>query len=113
MIAEIVQVRAVGDLRETPLELALASDVVELALAVEAPVRAVGDVAGPRDLVRVDEPMHRADLAGDARRVRALARGQARAHGRHADGALPELFRRHGKDESAVDAARVADQDGP
>src|SRR5690606_4091546 len=48
----------------------------------------------------------------DAGRVVLLARGEARAHGRHAHGTLTELRRGHGEEERAVDAPRVADEHG-
>ena len=93
--------------------LLLLGDVVKLALAVEAAVGRVGDVAGALDLVRLDELVPRADLRRDGDRGLLLEGRQARRHGRHPDRPVPEDLVRDRQDERAVDAARVADERTP
>ena len=110
VIAEIVEVGAVEHVGEAPLALLLLGDLVELALAVKAPVRGVGHVARALDLVRLDELVPGPDLPGDRDGRLFLEGGEAGRHGRHPDGAGAEDLVRHGEDERAVDAARVANE---
>jgi hypothetical protein len=73
VVTEIVDVRAVDDVRHRQLLHAPRRDRVQLALAVEAAVGGIAGVARVVDLVRLDEFMARADRLGDADRVLALA----------------------------------------
>ncbi len=108
VVAEIVAVGAVQRDRELPLEPLGLGDVVELAFAVKAPIRLVGDVPRVGHLVRLDDAVVGADFAGELPCVIELSRWQRRRDGGHADSAGAELARRDGEHEGAVDAARVA-----
>ena len=110
MIAEVVEVRAVGDERDRPLSLFARADVVELALAVKAAVRTVALIIGIVDLVRLDELVARAESFRDRDRELLLRGREARADGGHADRALAEDLVRDREHERAVDAARITDE---
>src|ERR1700733_16154656 len=98
---------------EAPLAPLGFGDLVKLALAVKAAVGRVGDVSGALDLVRFDELLARADLPGDRLRCFFFEGREAWGHRRHADHARPEYAVGDGEHESAVDPARVANENGP
>src|SRR5689334_7122487 len=100
---QIVDVGAVEDAAEAELgELSL-RDVIELALAMEAAIGTVRGVAGPLDLVRLDERVVSADVAGEPLGTFTFARGQAGADCGDADRAICELLVSDGEHERAVD----------
>ena len=111
-VTKVVEVGAVDDVGEAPLDALELGDVVQLALAVKAAIGFVGDVTRTRDLVGVDEAVRGPELLRNAFGVALLAGGQARAHRRHANGALAEFGVGHGQHERAVEPARIADQHG-
>src|SRR5690606_21342497 len=90
VVAEVVHVGAVDDVREPPLRLLRRADAVELALAVKAPVDVVSGVVLALDLVRGHELVARPEAPGDGDGALLLRRSEARAHGGHADAARTE-----------------------
>jgi hypothetical protein len=111
VVAEVVEVGAVDDVVELPLDLLHRADAIELALAVKAAIGVISGVVLALDLVRVDQLVARADLLRNRDRLVLLEWREAWAHRRHPDRARPEDAVRDRENERAVDPARVADED--
>jgi hypothetical protein len=108
VVTEIVEVGAVRHRAKAEFGRLRERELVQLALAVEAAVGRVRDITWPLDLVRMHERVRRTERSGDARRVFAFTRRQARAHRRQRQGTRAELRVGDGDHERAVDAAGVA-----